>query len=83
MDPLSIFGPFVEQTTLPATEATAMDGDTALLGGAGGVVHVFDRDPATAVWTEVTQLVPSDGGAGFGRAVSFGLFADLSTAFMR
>jgi hypothetical protein len=68
--PESVFGPFVEQTTLTPTGATAIDGDTALIATTG-VVHVFDRTPGADVWTEVTQLIASDGGAGFGRAVAF------------
>jgi hypothetical protein len=68
--PESSFGPFVEQTTLMPTGTTAVDGDTALVA-TPGVVYVFDRDPATDTWAEVTQLIPGDGGAGFGRTVAF------------
>jgi hypothetical protein len=57
-------GLFTEQSTLIASLPSinyggrvALDGDTALVGSAEpGWVTVFDREPATDTWREVTQL---------------------------
>jgi hypothetical protein len=65
----SAFGPFQHQATLTAGGLTAVDGDIALIA-ADGVVHVFERDPVTEAWMEVTQLSPGDNATGFGRALA-------------
>ena len=63
-------GPFTFQAMRP-TEPMKVVGDTGLVAGEG-LVHVFERDPATdAVWTETATLVPSDAPSGFGRALDF------------
>ena len=62
-------GPFTFQAELPIGSMRVV-GDTGL-AAEDGAVRVFDRDPATDVWTETASLVPSDGASGFGRSLDF------------
>ena len=68
--PVSSPGPFSLQAALTPNGPMAIVGDTALVV-ADGVVHIFERDPASDVWTETDPLMPSDAATGFGRALAF------------
>jgi hypothetical protein len=52
----------------PALGTVSLSGDIAV-GGGGGKVHVFEREPGGDRWLHTATLIPSDGTSGFGVSV--------------